>query len=233
MSDVTRQPGGNPAERDTQTHGTLGEGGQGAGIRAEHAVGAREDVTPGLRTRTTGTAPGTDGTRAEPGTDGSHGAHAAPGTEGSHGVHAEPGTEGSHGVHAEPGTEGSHGVHAAPGTDGSHGAHAAAGTDGGSYGAPEEAGGLLPHEECDRLGQRLHHAVTEFVDAPRASVEEADRVLEELAARFTDAVTHRRRTLRTSWQDSGEGSRATSTDTEQLRLALRDYRELADRLMHV
>ncbi|WP_412080477.1 hypothetical protein [Streptomyces sp. SCL15-6] len=90
----------------------------------------------------------------------------------------------------------------------------------------------MPHEECDRLGQRLQHAVAEFVDAPRASVEEADRVLEELAARFTDAVANRRRTLRTSWQ-AGEQTRATSTDTEQLRLALRDYRELADRLMHV
>ncbi|WP_238697265.1 hypothetical protein [Streptomyces sp. E2N166] len=92
---------------------------------------------------------------------------------------------------------------------------------------------LLPHEECDKLGQRLQHAVADFVDAPRASVEEADRVLEEITARFTDAVTHRRRTLRTSWQDTGGDDRATSTDTEQLRLALRDYRELADRLMRL
>lgn len=92
---------------------------------------------------------------------------------------------------------------------------------------------LLPHEEYDRLGQRLQHAVAGFVDAPRASVEEADRVLEEITARFTDAVTHRRRTLRTSWQETGEDSRPTSTDTEQLRLALQDYRELTDRLMHL
>ncbi|AQS69823.1 hypothetical protein [Streptomyces pactum] len=92
---------------------------------------------------------------------------------------------------------------------------------------------LLPDEECDRLGQRLQHAVADFVDAPRASVEEADRLLEEITARLTDAVTHRRRTLRTSWQDTGGDDRATSTDTEQLRLALRDYRELADRLMRL
>lgn len=72
--------------------------------------------------------------------------------------------------------------------------------------------------------------MTGFVDAPRASVEEADRVLEEIAARLTDAVAQRHRTLRTSWQGTGEDSDAPSTDTEQLRLALRDYRELADRL---
>ncbi|MFC7813833.1 hypothetical protein ACFUTR_04095 [Streptomyces sp. NPDC057367] len=101
--------------------------------------------------------------------------------------------------------------------------------------APAAARGdvLLPHDECDKLGQRLQHAVAGFVDAPRASVEEADRVLEELTARFTDAVAHRRRTLRTSWHDTDPDDRATSTDTEQLRLALRDYRELADRLMRL
>ncbi|MFC8866189.1 hypothetical protein ACFUAC_00670 [Streptomyces sp. NPDC057148] len=96
-----------------------------------------------------------------------------------------------------------------------------------------DGGELLPHDECDKLGQRLQHAVAGFVDAPRASVEEADRVLEELTARFTDAVAHRRSTLRTSWHDTDPDDRATSTDTEQLRLALRDYRELADRLMRL
>lgn len=103
-----------------------------------------------------------------------------------------------------------------------------------SASAPASAAGpLLPSGETDRLGQRLHHAVAGFVDAPRASVEEADRVLEEIAARFTDAVAHRRSTLRTSWEEAGPDSGAPSTDTEQLRLALRDYRELADRLMRL
>ncbi|WP_415941036.1 hypothetical protein [Streptomyces sp. 067-1] len=98
---------------------------------------------------------------------------------------------------------------------------------------PASAPALLPPGASERLGERLHHAVAGFVDAPRASVEEADRVLEEVAAAFTDAVAHRRQTLRTSWHESGEGGDATSTDTEQLRLALRDYRELADRLMRL
>ena len=89
---------------------------------------------------------------------------------------------------------------------------------------------LLPHEETDKLSMRLQHAVGEFVDGPRDAVEEADHVLEEVASRFTDAVTQRRRTLRMSWQSTGEG-KAGEMDTEQLRLALRDYRELTERLL--
>ncbi len=94
---------------------------------------------------------------------------------------------------------------------------------------------LLPHDECDKLSSRMQHAVAGFVDRPRDAVEEADHVLEDLAARFTDAVNSRRRTLRGSWQatDDKKGDAATATDTEQLRLALRDYRELTDRLLHI
>ncbi|MFJ8190579.1 hypothetical protein ACIQ8D_12515 [Streptomyces sp. NPDC096094] len=164
MSDVTRNPGGIPVERDRQTPDVRGGTAPGTdraadaqpapGPRADSASGTRADLTPDPRTESTTTSAAHGGT-------------------------------------------------------------------------------LLPHEECDKLGQRLQHAVADFVDAPRASVEEADRVLEEITARFTDAVTHRRRTLRTSWQDTGGDDRATSTDTEQLRLALRDYRELADRLMRL
>ncbi|MER7482360.1 hypothetical protein ABTX60_32810 [Streptomyces sp. NPDC126510] len=94
---------------------------------------------------------------------------------------------------------------------------------------------LLAHEECDKLGSQLQHAVAGFVDGPRSAVEEADHVLEEIAARFTEAVTQRRRTLRHSWQsvEGGESRSVSSADTEQLRLALKDYRELAERLLHV
>ncbi|MFJ6389052.1 hypothetical protein ACIQJT_15740 [Streptomyces sp. NPDC091972] len=93
---------------------------------------------------------------------------------------------------------------------------------------------LLPHEECDKLSTRLQHAVAGFVDEPRSAVEEADHVLEEVAARFADAVKERRRTLRNSWQtgDGGRDKAMSAGDTEQLRLALRDYRELTERLLH-
>ena len=88
-------------------------------------------------------------------------------------------------------------------------------------------GNLLPHDESDKFNLRLQHAVTGFVDEPRSAVEEAAHVLEEVADRLTQAVTKRRDTLNSSWESKG------SDDTEQLRLALRDYRELTERLLHI
>ncbi|WP_405643594.1 hypothetical protein [Streptomyces sp. NBC_00019] len=107
-----------------------------------------------------------------------------------------------------------------------------AGHEAATKGEGSQRGRLLPHDECDKLSLRLQHAVAGFVDGPRNAVEEADHVMEEVASRVTDALTQRRRTLRTSWQD-GEDKHANAGDTEQLRLALRDYRELADRLLHL
>ncbi|MFI2409815.1 hypothetical protein [Streptomyces sp. NPDC018947] len=212
MSDVTRQPGA-PAERAPHTPGTRADGvppglPEDGTYAGQGVAGTGPDAVPGRRTDPTGTGVG-----ATPGRPGD-GTHAGQGV-GSTGVDVAPDPTGT-GVRAgaAAGTHAGHGP-ATPDTGTAHG------------------DGLLPPGECDLLGERLRHAVTEFVDAPRASVEEADRVLEEVAARLADAVAHRRRTLRTSWQETGGESRATSTDTEQLRLALRDYRELADRLMHV
>lgn len=101
---------------------------------------------------------------------------------------------------------------------------------------------LLAHDERDRLELRVQQAVARFVDQPRAAVEEADHVVEDLVGRFTEAMTQRRRTLRRSWQSADEENdenananveAKTSADTEQLRLALRDYRELAERLLRL
>ncbi|WP_425834433.1 hypothetical protein [Streptomyces fractus] len=83
---------------------------------------------------------------------------------------------------------------------------------------------LVPAGEREALEGRLRHALTGFVDEPRAAVEEADHVLEDLTARLTETLAGHRRTLRTTWQGSTE-------DTERLRLALRDYRETAERLL--
>ncbi|MFF9620526.1 hypothetical protein [Streptomyces griseosporeus] len=91
---------------------------------------------------------------------------------------------------------------------------------------------LLAHEESEELEQRLMQAVSRFVDGPRDAVAEADKVLEEIAARFTEAITRRRRTLRMTWQNTDSGDATGTADTEQLRLALRDYRELAQRLLN-
>ncbi|KUJ58489.1 hypothetical protein PV336_00810 [Streptomyces sp. MI02-2A] len=91
---------------------------------------------------------------------------------------------------------------------------------------------LLSPDASDELGMRLQHAVGGFVDNPREAVEEADHVVEEAAARLAEALASRRRTLKASWQDTGDGPHATA-DTEQLRLALRDYRATAERLLRM
>ncbi|WP_225821062.1 hypothetical protein [Streptomyces naphthomycinicus] len=93
-----------------------------------------------------------------------------------------------------------------------------------AFGTAAPAAPLLPREESEQWERRIRETVGAFVEEPAAAVEQADRALEEIAARFSEAVTRRRRTLRMSWE-SGEA------DTEQLRLALRDYRELAGRLL--
>ncbi|WP_199840240.1 hypothetical protein [Streptomyces viridochromogenes] len=59
-------------------------------------------------------------------------------------------------------------------------------------------------------------------------MEEADAVFDEVATRFTDALAERRRALRTGWQDPD-----TDVQTEELRLALRQYREITDRLLYM
>ena len=116
-------------------------------------------------------------------------------------------------------------------TSGSTGAPGRTGTTPGNGAAGPR---LFPHDESDKLQLRLRHAVAGFVDGPREAVVEADQVVEEIAGRFVEAVTRRRRTLRMSWQDGDEDERnakGSHPDTEQLRLALRDYRELAERLL--
>ncbi|MEW2569076.1 hypothetical protein [Streptomyces sp. NPDC047070] len=99
----------------------------------------------------------------------------------------------------------------------------------GTRAGTDSGGRLVPHDEGDKWSQQLQHAVAGFVDGPRGSVEEADRVLQEVAERFTEAVNQRRRALSTSWQSPAD----EKADTEQLRLALKDYRELTERLLRI
>ncbi|MGW1164101.1 hypothetical protein [Streptomyces sp. NPDC002550] len=111
---------------------------------------------------------------------------------------------------------------------------AASGRVGETAPAPSGTGApLLPHDETDRWEQRMRQLAAGFVDEPRRAVEQADHVVEEIAGRFEEAVERRRRTLRRSWEASEDRGSGSDTDTEQLRLALRDYQELAGRLLHL
>ena len=212
----TVAPGTEGLTADDRTPGPPGTGrgidarmpDDGLGAPSPGRTAARESGTTEPRSGDTWpTAPGAPGTSDASRASGTSDASRASGTPDAYGA---SGTPGAYGAPETPD---------APGTDGS------AGT--GVAGAP-----LLAHDETDQWEQRLRHAVTEFVDEPRAAVEEADRALEEIAARFTDAVTRRRRTLRNSWQDTEKRGPGSDAETERLRLALRDYRELAGRLLH-
>lgn len=87
---------------------------------------------------------------------------------------------------------------------------------------------LLPAGERDKLAVRLQRAVNNFVDSPRHAVEEADGTVEEMVTLLTNALAERQRTLRANWQ-----SQDTQAETEDLRIALRQYRETAERLLAI
>ncbi|KAB1986533.1 hypothetical protein F8144_22570 [Streptomyces triticiradicis] len=85
---------------------------------------------------------------------------------------------------------------------------------------------LFPQDDRDKLTLRLQQALHTFVDSPRQAVEEADTAFDEVATQFTNSLTERRRVLRAGWQN-------TNAQTEELRLALRQYREITERLLHM
>ncbi|MET9115606.1 hypothetical protein ABZX38_15550 [Streptomyces longwoodensis] len=210
------------ARQDPTGHGASGfdTGTSTLDAGTAHTTGAAAATAAAGRTSTTGTT-GTAGTAGTTGTTGTTGTYATvvpdttTGTTGTTDTFAKPATTGTVGT---PTSDES----AAPATE-------TAGETG------TDAPSLLPRDASDELAGRLRQTVVEFVDRPKEAVEEADRLLEELANRFTEAVTERRRTLRGAWHtdDTGKRGAGSTTDTEQLRLALRDYRELAERLLHV
>ncbi|MFF5569839.1 hypothetical protein [Streptomyces luteogriseus] len=242
MTDMTRPPGDHtPAAPDARGESALGTGHRttapGTGHDTARDLDTDRGATRGIETDR-GTTHGTDADRAAAhGTDvpaaDRHGTD-LPGTD-RHGT-GLPGTD-RHGTDRHgtglPGTD----RHGPDGTDrlGAEAPRGDHGTGPDKVGSAKNRAHLLDHDDSDKFGSQLQHAVAGFVDGPRAAVEEADHVLEEIAARFTEAVTQRRRTLRHSWQslEGGEGRSVSSADTEQLRLALKDYRELAERLLHV
>jgi len=84
---------------------------------------------------------------------------------------------------------------------------------------------LLPGHQSREFTGRWQEIQTGFVDEPRRSVEEADRLvadlMQNLAARFADE----RERLESQWD------RGDDVSTEDLRLALTRYRSFFDRLL--
>jgi hypothetical protein len=96
---------------------------------------------------------------------------------------------------------------------------------GGPTGEPwiEEPSSFTP-EEVRALAERWIAIQGEFIESPRASVERANELLDEVIQRFMQALDEDRASFRLALED-GAGS------TEELRMALRRCRSILDRLL--
>ncbi|GAA5070675.1 hypothetical protein HNP84_001602 [Thermocatellispora tengchongensis] len=102
----------------------------------------------------------------------------------------------------------------APGTATGAGAH-----------APGSEAWNLFGRDAEEILRRWHEVQVAFVDDPRAAVERADGLLDEMVSELTANLNERAQRLQDRWKG---GDRA---DTEQLRLTLREYRSVLERLL--
>ncbi|MFD3514039.1 hypothetical protein [Streptomyces sp. NPDC058657] len=229
------------AEQQGRTARDFGVSGAGASDEVgplRRPQGAQERGGSGLRAGDPRAAGGPGGrtdaelSEQERGIGHGPGAAARPGTQRS--VGGEGGIGDDRGMGGERGMSGERNTGGEQHLGGEHGAvrGAAAGGAGraGHTSGAEHTGGtqLLPHGERDKLGLRLQQAVNQFVDEPRRAVEEADLVLEEAVRHLTDTLAEHRRTLRGGWEHQDR-----ETETEDLRVALRKYREVTERLLQL
>jgi len=87
---------------------------------------------------------------------------------------------------------------------------------------------LLPSDEQDKIVQHLRHALNTFADTPFEALEEAESAYDEATAQLVNALAERRRLLRAGWQDQNPDAQC-----DDLRHALRQYREITQRLLHI
>jgi hypothetical protein len=87
---------------------------------------------------------------------------------------------------------------------------------------------LLGPDERAALTQRLHHALNTFAHSPREALEEAESAFDEAAAQLMSALTERRSALHEGWHGQDP-----ATDSDELRHALRQYREITQRLLRM
>ncbi|MET9900345.1 hypothetical protein [Streptomyces sp. NPDC006446] len=87
---------------------------------------------------------------------------------------------------------------------------------------------LLGSDERAELTQRLNHALNTFANNPREALEEAETAFDEAAAQLMSALTERRRALHEGWHGQDP-----ETQADELRHALRQYREITQRLLRM
>ncbi|MDV9169960.1 hypothetical protein R6V09_07385 [Streptomyces sp. W16] len=99
---------------------------------------------------------------------------------------------------------------------------------------------LLPSAEREKVLQRLRHALNTFADTPHDALEEAESAYDEATAQLVTALAARRDLLRAAWADQdtavptdpAEPADLTS-QSDELRHALRQYREITQRLLQL
>ncbi|MFI6335953.1 hypothetical protein [Streptomyces sp. NPDC050535] len=101
---------------------------------------------------------------------------------------------------------------------------------------------LLPPDEREQLALRLQKALNTFADNPAQALGEAEAAFDEATAQLVSALAERRSALHAAWQEQereqeqdqgqnqGQDPEARSTE---LRLALRQYREITQRLLRI
>jgi hypothetical protein len=84
---------------------------------------------------------------------------------------------------------------------------------------------LLRRDAIDELRSRWNSIQIEFVDEPRASVEQADALVAEVMKRIAQMFAEKRAVLDQQWVNHEDVS------TEDLRVALQRYRSFFNRLL--
>jgi len=91
--------------------------------------------------------------------------------------------------------------------------------------ASDRSAPLFAGEEGDRFRGRWGAIQVAFVDEPRRSVEEAERLVGEVMKRLLDSLADERAQFESRWK------RGEEISTEELRQGLRRYRAFFDRLL--
>ncbi|MFJ4856179.1 hypothetical protein [Streptomyces sp. NPDC088730] len=87
---------------------------------------------------------------------------------------------------------------------------------------------LFREGDQEKLALRLQQAVTEFVENPLRAVEEAEGTFDAAVDGLAHALKERRREIDVQQQGKESGTR-----TEELRIALQQYRDLTERLLKI
>ncbi|MFI9640978.1 hypothetical protein ACIG87_13070 [Micromonospora sp. NPDC051925] len=89
---------------------------------------------------------------------------------------------------------------------------------------PSDAATLFEADAAQGFRDRWRDVQLRFVDDPRAAVDEAQSLVEEAIRALSEALAAQKEKLG-GWQGAGEA------DTEQLRVAVRQYRDFLDRVL--